>query len=392
MEKTRSELAFAYKLFAHLGWDDATYTHLSARVPGKDTFLIQPFGLLYCEVTPENLIEIDFDGNVVDETKAGYNSTGYVIHCSIYKARPELNAVFHLHTIAGVAVAALEHGLLPISQFSFHFYKNLSYHDYNSLSLDVHSQGETLAESLGSSNKAMILRNHGTLTCGETIHEAFLYMWFLEKACQVQALAGQMDLRRPSTFVLQQTAQDLRNFESDFGARDWAAWKRVLKWEEPVSKMKEEVMKEEVQQHFSTLKPPLAPNYAEVNLYRQEVYGSQRTLLLGYTKELLSLCDTAIDINPPIEVKSIVTCGDWFDIKDHYDVIIGDGVLNLVGGSLVRHLFEKGCCNKLVIRFFTEKIEGMKYATYFQHNTDMIMPNEVIKTQDKCVLLIWHSN
>jgi ribulose-5-phosphate 4-epimerase/fuculose-1-phosphate aldolase len=148
MEVTRAELAFAYKIFAHLGWDDATYTHLSARVPGKDTFLIQPFGLMYHEVTPDNLIEIDFNGHVVDEINASYNSTGYVIHASIYKKRHDLNAIFHLHTIAGVTISTMECGLVPISQFSFHFYNKVSYHDYNSLSLDFHNQGTVVYQAL----------------------------------------------------------------------------------------------------------------------------------------------------------------------------------------------------------------------------------------------------
>jgi ribulose-5-phosphate 4-epimerase/fuculose-1-phosphate aldolase len=225
----RQELALAYRIFASLGWDDLTYTHLSARIPGRNAFLIQPFGLLFEEVTPESLIEVSFDGDVEYAPHQAFNHTGYVIHGSIYKARPDLNASFHLHTIDGVAVSIMEAGLLPLSQFALHFYNRISYHDYGSLALNFHGQGGQVAADLGS-NKAMILRNHGTLTCGGTLQEAFLYANFLEKACRVQVkvLASGQTLCIPSAEICEQAAQDLRNFEPEFGARDWAALKRKL--------------------------------------------------------------------------------------------------------------------------------------------------------------------
>jgi len=382
MEVVRSELAFAYKIFSHLGWDDATYTHLSARVPGKDTFLIQPFGLMYHEVTPDNLIEIDFDGEVVDEVDAGYNSTGYVIHASIYKKRPDLNAIFHLHTIAGVTVSTMECGLVPISQFSFHFYNKVSYHDYNSLSLDFHNQGTDLVNSMGINN-TMILRNHGTITSGKTIHEAFLYMYFLEKACQVQINTNLELCIVPPTEVLEQTVKDLREFEPNFGIRDWNAWKRTLNFVPPVEEFLQDAP------HFDNLKPPLAPNNLEVKHYKDRISG--KSLLLGYTKELRHLTDYSMDLNPPDTFdtnKSHFIKGDWYSINKQYDTIIGDGILNLVGGSLVKHL--SFFCKTLIIRFFTKKIKGMKYATYFSHNTEMLLPNKTILTQDDCIILIWN--
>ena len=225
--RLREDLALAYHTIARLGMDDMTYTHLSARIPGGTSFLIQPFGMLFEEVTPESLIEVSFDGEVKYQRDQVFNHTGYVIHGSIYKARPELNASFHLHTVAGVAVSAMAEGLLPISQFSFHFYNRISYHDYGSLALNFHGHGGQLAADLGQ-NKAMILRNHGTLTCGETLHEALLYAYFLEKACQVQvqALSTGRPLVTPSPEMCEQAAQDLRNFEPDFGIRDWRAWAR----------------------------------------------------------------------------------------------------------------------------------------------------------------------
>jgi ribulose-5-phosphate 4-epimerase/fuculose-1-phosphate aldolase len=229
VDQLRQELSLAYRMLAAMGMDDLTYTHLSARIPEKAAFLIQPFGMLFEEVTPEALIEVSFDGEVVYDAHQAFNHTGYVIHGSIYKARPDINASFHLHTIDGVAVSAMEDGLLPISQFALHFYNRISYHNYGSLALQFHGQGSQVAADLGQ-NKAMLLRNHGTLTCGETLQEAFLYASFLEKACQVQvkALASGRPLVVPSPEICEKAARDLREFEPDFGCRDWAALKRKL--------------------------------------------------------------------------------------------------------------------------------------------------------------------
>ncbi len=228
-DQVRQDLAMAYRIFAHLGWDDLTYTHLSARIPGRDAFLIQPFGLLFEEVRPEDLIEVSFEGEVLDRKNHSFNHTGYVIHGSIYKARPDLNASFHLHTIDGVAVSAMEEGLLPVSQFALHFYNRISYHDYGSLALEFHGQGGKVATDLGQ-NKAMLLRNHGTITCGENIQEAFLYANFLEKACQTQVkcLSSGRPLIIPPPEICEKAARDLREFEPNFGARDWQAWMRKL--------------------------------------------------------------------------------------------------------------------------------------------------------------------
>ena len=401
--QTRSELAFAYKVFAHLNWDDNTYTHLSARVPHiegvKGSFLIQRFGLLYEEVTADNLIEIDFDGNVI-KGDPQFNSTGYVIHGAIYKARPDLNAVFHLHTIAGVAVSTNKMGLLPISQFALHFHERMSYHEYNSLALDFHGQGGRIAKSLGK-NKAMILQNHGTLTCGETIHEAFLYMQFLEKACQVQVRSPPCNdphLLMPPREICEAAYNDMRNYEDDFGARDWAAWKRKLNYVLTTPMLETLLIFDELEpvtctndsKHFATLKPPLAPDSFEVDIFERLV--SKDTLLLGYTQQLLRFCTRAIDMNPPNHMRISDKCitGDWFSIDTHHETIIGDGVLNLVGGSLVKHLSKY--CNTLVIRFFECKLPKMKYATYFKHNTEMLPPDEIIKTQKNCSMYIWYFN
>lgn len=225
----RVRLAAAYRMFAEMKLDDLTYTHLSARLPGADWYLIYPFGQLFEEVTASSLLKVSLDGEILEGKESQYNRTGYVIHGNIYKAREDVNAVFHLHTIAGVAVSAMEIGLLPISQFSLHFYNRLAYHSYDALTLEHDRQGTNLAHDLGD-KKAMILRNHGTLTCGETVHEAFLYMYFLEQACKVQvaALANGQKLTIPPAKVCEQAAQDVREFEPDFGIRDFTALLRKL--------------------------------------------------------------------------------------------------------------------------------------------------------------------
>src|SRR5438876_7376447 len=145
----RTHLAAAYRILAAQKMDDLTYTHLSVRLPGSDSYFIYPFGLLFEEVTASCLLKVSLDGEVLEGTESQYNKTGYVIHGSIYKKRPDINAIFHLHTIAGIAVSAMDCGLLPLSQFSFHFYNRVSYHEYDSLALDHQRQGENLAHDLG---------------------------------------------------------------------------------------------------------------------------------------------------------------------------------------------------------------------------------------------------
>jgi ribulose-5-phosphate 4-epimerase/fuculose-1-phosphate aldolase len=228
----REELACAYYAFAKLKMDDQTYTHLSARSPRKDSYYIYPLGLLFEEVTPENLLEVSFDGEILSGSEQSYNKTGYVIHGAIYRARPDLNAIFHLHTVAGVAVAAMDFGLLPISQFSYHFYNRIGYHEYDSLTLDMHQQGAKLVNDLGT-HKAMMLCNHGTLTSGRSIHEAFFYASFLEKACQVQVAAlaaGRDHMVIPNPTICEQAYRDLTDFEQDIGKRDFEALKRTIEF------------------------------------------------------------------------------------------------------------------------------------------------------------------
>jgi ribulose-5-phosphate 4-epimerase/fuculose-1-phosphate aldolase len=231
MDIIKKKLAICYQSIAKREMDDLTYTHLSARSSKGDSFFIQPFGLKFEEVTAESLIEVSFDGKIIHGTASQYNETGYEIHASIYKARSDINASFHLHTTAGVAVSAMKFGLIPISQFALHFYGMVSYHDYNSLVLHQNHNKNDLVDDLGK-NKVMFLRNHGTLTTGSSIEEAMFYTHHLEQACkvQVQALAaGYSNLIIPNENICKNAAKDLLAFEQNLGQRDFNALSRNLK-------------------------------------------------------------------------------------------------------------------------------------------------------------------
>lgn len=225
----RRNLKHAYQILAKLGMADHTYTHLSARPKGADYYYINPFGLRFEEVTEDNLLKVSFDGKVLEGEEFQYNETGYVIHGSIYKSRPDLEAIFHLHTVSTVAVSCMREGLMPLSQWALHFYGQVKYHDYNSLALDNHSHGKDLVDDLAD-KKVIFLRNHGIITCGATIREALFYCYHLELACktQVAALSSGAELLIPDKEVCKQANYDLLNFEKDLGFRDWQAWLRFI--------------------------------------------------------------------------------------------------------------------------------------------------------------------
>jgi len=227
--KIKADLANAYKIIAKLGMDDHTYTHLSARPKGANYYYIYPFGLRFDEVTPACLLKVSLTGNILEGKEKQYNKTGYVIHGSIYRSRPELNSIFHLHTVATVAVSAMKNGLLPISQWALHFYENVTYHDYNALALDDTRQGDPLARDLAD-KKVMFLRNHGFISCGTTVQEALFYCYHLELACktQIAALSCNAELIIPSHDICKQTCKDVLSFEKNLGERDWEAWVRLL--------------------------------------------------------------------------------------------------------------------------------------------------------------------
>lgn len=229
MNSSKADLANAYLIIDLLGMNDHTYTHISSRPNGADFFYMYQFGLNFSEVTEQNILTVSFDGEILDGKEYIYNKTGYVIHSSIYKERKDVNAIFHLHTPSIVAVSSMRRGLLPVSQWALHFYDTVSYHDYNSLALD-HQKHSNLTKDLGS-NYTMLLRNHGSITCGRTIQEAMFYSYHLEKACQTQCLALQSgeELMYPSEKICKDAVKDLLSFEKDLGRRDWEAWLRLLK-------------------------------------------------------------------------------------------------------------------------------------------------------------------
>ena len=235
--QTRVELAAVYRVFAAMGMDDLIYTHISARVPGPERhFLINPFGLMYEEVRASNLVKIDLAGDPVDPGSYPVNHAGFVIHSAFHDGTPDANCVIHLHSEAGCAVAAQKDGLLPLSQYAFFSGNGVAYHDYEGLALDADEKGRLVAHLGG--RKWMVLRNHGLLTVGRTVAEAFFHMYNLEKACRIQVRAmagGTAALQMPPQAVQDKTmaqrpvGRDL----GDWGEKELAAWMRKLDREQP---------------------------------------------------------------------------------------------------------------------------------------------------------------
>jgi ribulose-5-phosphate 4-epimerase/fuculose-1-phosphate aldolase len=236
--RPRVDLALCYRMVAHYGLTDQIYTHISARVPGaEDRFLLNRLGPGFEEMTAGDLVEVGFEappegvpGEVPgDVTADRVNRAGHTIHSAIYMARPEVGCALHLHSRASMAVAALEEGLLPLNQISMQFYNRISYHDYEGIALDL-DERERLIASLGGKN-AMILRNHGLLTLGRTVAEAFMRAYYLEKACEIQmdALAMGQLLRLPPPEVCEHAAQQFdRSYESGACELAWAANRRII--------------------------------------------------------------------------------------------------------------------------------------------------------------------
>jgi ribulose-5-phosphate 4-epimerase/fuculose-1-phosphate aldolase len=184
----RVDLAACYRLVAHFGWDDLVFTHISVRLPGPEHhFLINPYGMLFDEITASSLVKIDLHGNKVGESPHPINPAGFVIHSAIHAAREDITCVLHVHTPAGVAVSAQTAGLLPISQQATIALASLGYHTYEGIALSDAEKPRLVAD-LGTST-GLILRNHGLLTVGETVADAFLWMFNLQRACEIQLLA-----------------------------------------------------------------------------------------------------------------------------------------------------------------------------------------------------------
>lgn len=186
--QVRVDLAAAYRLVAHYGWDDLIFTHLSARVPGPEHhFLINPYGMMFEEITASSLVKINLQGEMVMPSPYFINPAGFTIHSAVHAAREDALCVIHLHTDYGIAISAQKEGLLPVSQQSLFALASLSYHEYEGLALNEDEKAR-LVTDLGNKTN-LILRNHGLLTVGKTAAEAFLSMYILERACRIQILA-----------------------------------------------------------------------------------------------------------------------------------------------------------------------------------------------------------
>ena len=231
----RVDLAACYRLIAHYDWDDGIFTHNTARVPGADRhFLINPWGHMFGEITASNLVKVDFDGNIVDGGSQGEDAdiinAGFIIHSAVLIARSDVNSVIHTHSIAGMAVSAQKDGLLPLTQKSMCFYNRLAYHDYEGIADDL-DERDRLVRDLGDRG-AMILRNHGLLSAGSSIAEAYQSIRYLQHACeaQVAALAGGLEMEIPSPDVCEHAGRQYDSASSNQRGNDaaWAAYRRML--------------------------------------------------------------------------------------------------------------------------------------------------------------------
>jgi len=235
--RVREDLACCYRAFVHYGWTDLIYTHLSARVPGHDDqYIINPYGLLFQEITASNLIKVDFDGNVL-EGDYPYNDAGHSIHTAILKARPDINVVLHSHTRAGMAVSCMPCGLLPLTQQANEISGVLCSHKYG-VATDNEEECRALGESIGTDRWAMLMENHGLLSAGRTVGEAFYHLYMLENACKVQVdvmASGQTPIVPDEPVI-----QELREFglppadaPHDFVNMSWDAVVRLMDSKDP---------------------------------------------------------------------------------------------------------------------------------------------------------------
>ena len=236
-KQTRIDLAACYRLADLNGFSDIVWNHISARVPGyPNRFLINLFGLRFDEITASNLVTLDensevvvpphtVDGDIIDTS--GMNFTGFVIHSAIYSHRQDVNCVMHSHPKAGLAVSALKEGFVPVVQDAFQFYGKVGYHEYEGLSLDLEER-ERLAASLGD-KPVMVMRNHGLMTTGENVANAYIRMYYLEKSCQAQldAYATGQPIHLPPADVCERAADQYEQ-SAPAGTHEWAALLRQL--------------------------------------------------------------------------------------------------------------------------------------------------------------------
>ena len=227
----RVDLAAAYRLLHYYGMTETIHSHISVSIQEKPAiFLLNPYGMLFEEICASDLVRVDGDGNKLDDTDAEINQAGFTIHSAIHLGCPDAQAIVHTHTVSGMAVAAMEAGLLPLNQASMEFYNRVAYHNYEGISLNL-DERDRLVASLGK-KKCLILRNHGLLTVGKTVAEAMYYMYNLNKACeiQLQILSSTTKPIIPSSEVCEHTARQFEEptFHNQEVARIWKANRRLL--------------------------------------------------------------------------------------------------------------------------------------------------------------------
>jgi ribulose-5-phosphate 4-epimerase/fuculose-1-phosphate aldolase len=216
--EARVQLAAAYRIFHHIGWTELIYNHISLRLPGPETqFLINPFGLHYSEVTASNLLKIDLQGNIIGRADWPFNPAGFIPHATIHARIPSAHCVMHTHTTAGMAVACLEEGLSMSNFYSAQLHDKVAYHDFEGIT--VHEdEGPRLLRSIGN-KPAVILRNHGLLVWGETVPRAFVLLWLLQRACEIQLATLSMGKPRlVSEDIQRKCTADSLQLNAKFGA------------------------------------------------------------------------------------------------------------------------------------------------------------------------------
>jgi ribulose-5-phosphate 4-epimerase/fuculose-1-phosphate aldolase len=226
--QTRVDLAACYRLVAAYGWDDLVFTHITAKIPAADDqFLINPYGMMFDEITASSLVKIDLNGNKLDDNPHPINPAGFTIHSAIHSARHDAGCVLHIHSLNGVAVSAQKGGVLPISQQSIFVLSSLAYHDYEGVALNADEKPRLVADL--DDKHHLMLRNHGLLTCAETIPDAFLFMYIFEAACmvQVRAQAGGGELIPIPKAVLDGAVQQSKVVTRNLGGK--LAWPGLLR-------------------------------------------------------------------------------------------------------------------------------------------------------------------
>ncbi|WP_238120348.1 MULTISPECIES: class II aldolase/adducin family protein [unclassified Xanthobacter] len=231
----RVELAACYRLVAKLGLDDLIYNHISLRLPGREgEFLINPYGLLFEEITASSLVKIDTEGRKLDNTPYEVNRAAFVIHAAVHKTGSDAACVLHTHSDASVAISGQKEGLLPLSQFAMRFYQRQGFHAYEGVAIDLDEQARLVAD-LGT-HKVMLMRHHGILTVGRTVGEAFMLLYYFERAARIQlamqaACASGVELMLPPHAVCEKAARQFWEQQGDIlipGEREWPGLLRQL--------------------------------------------------------------------------------------------------------------------------------------------------------------------